>query len=81
MLLSDLKEVVMRRILTLFFIALIFGLMVLVSCKKKNTPPDKPLTPSGPTNGGVNVSYEFFSSTEDPEGDSVAIRFSWGDGT
>ncbi|MEO0099093.1 MAG: hypothetical protein ABIK94_05855, partial [candidate division WOR-3 bacterium] len=70
----------MRRILTLFFIILIFGL-VLVSCKKKNTPPDKPLTPSGPTNGGVNVSYEFFSSAEDPEGDSVAIRFSWGDGT
>ncbi len=80
MLLSDLKEVVMRRILTLFFIILILGL-VLVSCKKKNTPPDKPLTPSGPTNGGVNVSYEFFSSAEDPEGDSVAIRFSWGDGT
>ncbi len=45
-----------------------------------NNPPDIPVTPSGPANGGVNFTYNFTSSTTDPDGDSVAIRFDWGDG-
>lgn len=69
----------MKRFLNVLLISLILGAMVLVGCKKNN-PPDKPLIPSGPSTGSVNVSYNFLSSASDPEGDSVAIRFAWGNG-
>ena len=45
-----------------------------------NHPPDTPSVPSGPDSGQAGVSYGFSSSATDPEGDSVALRFSWGDG-
>ncbi|MEO0067787.1 MAG: PQQ-binding-like beta-propeller repeat protein [candidate division WOR-3 bacterium] len=47
---------------------------------KRNIAPDKPTTPSGPSFGNINVSYQFSSTATDPDGDSIAIRFSWGDG-
>ncbi|MEO0019638.1 MAG: PKD domain-containing protein [candidate division WOR-3 bacterium] len=47
---------------------------------KRNIAPDKPTTPSGPSIGSINVSYQFSSTATDPDGDSIAIRFSWGDG-
>ncbi|MEO0004861.1 MAG: PKD domain-containing protein [candidate division WOR-3 bacterium] len=47
---------------------------------KRNIAPDKPTTPSGPSVGSINVSYQFSSTATDPDGDSIAIRFSWGDG-
>ncbi|MEO0162100.1 MAG: PKD domain-containing protein [candidate division WOR-3 bacterium] len=46
-----------------------------------NHPPDKPLTPMGPTVGYVDSVYYYTSSAVDPDGDSIAIRFDWGDGT
>ncbi len=70
----------MRRVLLVSLIALIFGAMLSVGCKKKNNPPEKPAIPSGPSSGSINVSYDFSSSADDQDGDSVAIRFSWGDG-
>ncbi len=45
-----------------------------------NNPPNTPQTPSGLSSGQVNVSYNFTTSTTDPDGDSVAYQFDWGDG-
>jgi hypothetical protein len=46
-----------------------------------NNPPNTPSTPSGPSSGQVNTNYSFSSSATDPDGDNVAIRFDWGNGT
>uniref|UniRef100_A0A7C6ABE0 PKD domain-containing protein n=1 Tax=candidate division WOR-3 bacterium TaxID=2052148 RepID=A0A7C6ABE0_UNCW3 len=71
----------MKRILVSLIIVLISGLIFFAGCpKKKGKPPTKPMTPSGPSSGNINVAYNFSSSAQDPDGDSVAIRFSWGDG-
>ncbi len=45
-----------------------------------NQPPTTPTTPSGTSSGQVNVSYTYSSSTTDPEGGRVALRFDWGNG-
>jgi outer membrane protein assembly factor BamB len=45
-----------------------------------NKPPNIPSTPSGPSRGNINTYYTFSSSATDPEDDSIAIRFDWGDG-
>ena len=45
-----------------------------------NYPPNTPSKPAGPNSGYVNIMYTFKSSGTDPENDSIAIRFSWGDG-
>ncbi len=45
-----------------------------------NHPPNKPSTPTGPTIGYVDTVYYYTSFALDPDGDSIAIRFSWGDG-
>jgi len=45
-----------------------------------NQAPNTPSTPSGPNSGQRGVSYQISSSASDPDGDNVAIRFSWGDG-
>ncbi|MEO0156121.1 MAG: hypothetical protein ABIL07_03315 [candidate division WOR-3 bacterium] len=45
-----------------------------------NYPPNTPSTPTGPSTGFVDSSYLFSSTATDPEGDSISIRFSWGDG-
>lgn len=45
-----------------------------------NYPPNMPSTPSGPSNGWVDSSYIFSTTATDPESDSIAIRFAWGDG-
>jgi outer membrane protein assembly factor BamB len=46
----------------------------------RNLPPNSPATPTGPPEGGRNASHSFSSSATDPGGDSVSIRYSWGDG-
>ncbi len=43
-------------------------------------PPLTPTIPSGPAEGKINISYDFASSTTDPDGDKVSIRFDWGNG-
>ena len=43
--------------------------------------PNKPNTPSGITNGQINVKYDFSTSTTDPNGDTVKYAWDWnGDG-
>lgn len=46
-----------------------------------NHPPNTPTTPSGSSSGYTNTSYSFSTSAIDPDGDSVAYQFDWGDGT
>jgi hypothetical protein len=45
-----------------------------------NIPPNTPQTPTGPSNGYVDSTYSFSASTTDPDGDSIAYQFDWGDG-
>jgi hypothetical protein len=44
-----------------------------------NFPPERPSTPSGITSGFVQIEYNFYTSTTDPEGDSISYQFDWGD--
>ena len=43
--------------------------------------PDKPLTPSGPSEGKINVEYNYTTSTNDPDNDQLYYLFDWGDET
>jgi hypothetical protein len=45
-----------------------------------SSPPARPSSPIGPFEGTVDSLYEFAASAVDPAGDSVALRFDWGDG-
>ena len=40
-----------------------------------NNPPNTPSTPSGPTSCDLGVSYDYYISTTDPDGDDV--RYGW----
>jgi hypothetical protein len=61
------------------------GILILgssgMTCKKKNQPPGAPSIPSGPTSGRRGDTLRFSTIAEDPDGDSVAVRFDWGDST
>ena len=61
-------------------------LIVLASCGKnavtpKNNPPEISTAPQGVSSGYVGQNYFFTAEVTDPEGDSVAVRFDFGDGT
>jgi hypothetical protein len=73
----------MRRISSCPLVAgvLILALAAGMTCKKKNQPPGAPSVPSGPTSGRKGVSLRFSTVAEDPDGDSVSVRFDWGDST
>ena len=48
----------------------------------ENQPPNPPSTPSGPSSGNTGISYDFSTSTTDPDGDNVKYGWDWnGDGT
>jgi hypothetical protein len=46
-----------------------------------NSPPEKPLTPSGPYNGKIREEITYQSQSIDPQDDQLHYLFSWGDGT
>jgi len=48
---------------------------------EENTPPNTPVKPIGPTLIEAGAVYSYDSSAVDPDGDSVRLRFDWGDGT
>ncbi len=48
---------------------------------EENTPPDQPGKPVGPTLVEAGAVYQYNSSAVDPDGDSVRLRFDWGDGS
>ncbi|MEO0068746.1 MAG: PKD domain-containing protein, partial [candidate division WOR-3 bacterium] len=73
------NNIILKTVLLVCALGLILGL----SCKKKpeeNTPPNIPQTPSGPSSGQINISYDFSTFATDPDGDSVSYQFDWGDG-
>jgi hypothetical protein len=61
-------------------IGLIIFIISFLSCKKKNKPPDVPLTPSGPSRGITDTTYIFTTSSTDPDEDSICYQFDWGTG-
>ncbi|MDH5186935.1 MAG: PQQ-binding-like beta-propeller repeat protein [candidate division WOR-3 bacterium] len=54
-------------------------MILIISCRQKNKKPEVQSGINGPSIGCVNISYNFSASANDPDGDSVAIRFEWGD--
>lgn len=46
----------------------------------RNYSPLTPSTPEGPIEGARGVMHDFSSSASDPNGDSILLRFSWGNG-
>jgi DNA-binding beta-propeller fold protein YncE len=60
-------------------VVLLAGLLM-VGCPKKNHEPDTPSVPAGPSAVGKGWLASFSSVATDPDGDSVCIRFDWGDG-
>ncbi|MEO0129148.1 MAG: hypothetical protein ABIL02_02810 [candidate division WOR-3 bacterium] len=67
------------KFLRLLTISVIIGSLILNVCKS-NRPPETPSIPSGPDSGVVD-NYTFFTWSSDPDGDSIAIKFDWGDGS
>jgi len=53
--------------------------LIVLGCKG-NRPPDVPAAPDGVSQGALNVSYGFNVTGTDPDGDSIAAQFAWGDG-
>jgi hypothetical protein len=45
-----------------------------------NRSPEIPSKPSGPTNGYLNSSYSYSTSSSDPDEDLLTFQFDWGDG-
>ncbi len=70
----------MKCFLNKIIIIVILLVFLILSCRKKNRPPYTPCPPSGPSIGVINKVYRFGSKTIDPNEDSIAIRFDWGDG-
>jgi hypothetical protein len=62
----------------LFAAAFALVLSVGLSCKS-NHPPDVPAVPAGPDYCFKDTTYTFNAVATDPDGDSVAVRFDWGD--
>ena len=46
-----------------------------------NQAPSTPSTPDGPTEGAIDTTYTFTTSSTDPESDDISYWFDWGDGT
>jgi outer membrane protein assembly factor BamB len=66
--------------LAVTFAAMLAGIVLLgSSCKLANKTPSVP-TLSGPTTGVAGVALTFTATATDPEADSVAFQFDWGDG-
>jgi DNA-binding beta-propeller fold protein YncE len=69
-----------QRLLAVTFAAVLAGIVLLgSSCKLANKTPSVP-TLSGPTTGVAGVALTFTATATDPEADSVAFQFDWGDG-
>lgn len=61
-------------------LSLLLGAMMLLAGCRKNQIPGGASVPSGPEFGRTGGRLRFTSSATDPDSDSVAIRFDWGDG-
>ncbi len=71
-----------KKTMMLLFAILVAGF---VSCNKTEEPqinhaPAQPSAPTGPDSVLIGVNSQFSASATDPDGDSVSLRFAWGDG-
>ena len=57
------------------------ALVAVVSCGKKNRAADVPTVPVGRDSCFTDTTYTFATIATDPDGDSVSVRFDWGDAT
>ncbi len=57
------------------------ALVAVFSCTKKNHAADVPTVPVGRDSCFTDTTYTFTTIATDPDGDSVAVRFDWGDST
>ena len=60
---------------------LVLGSAFCPSHVKKNHAPDQPTTPAGPANTRLGDSCCYQATARDPDGDSLRVRFDWGDST
>ena len=67
------------RLVRLALVLLAVGLGLLPGCREGQAV-SVPALPYGPSSCVVDLSYNFSTSAIDPDGDSVSIRYSWGDG-
>jgi hypothetical protein len=63
------------------FAFVLLAAILILACLPGNSAPDAPARPSGPITAAVNTSCYFSTAASDRNGDSLAYRFSWGDGT
>jgi len=52
-------------------------LIITIEETTENNPPNTPNTPTGPNTGEVGVTYEFNTSTTDPDNDNVKYGWDW----
>jgi len=69
----------------LLWVIKLFVLFVFIGCKQEPTGPENsvpniPNIPSNLSNGYVDSTYSFSTSTTDPDGDNVSYQFDWRDG-
>ena len=68
----------MNKTRALFAAAVALVAVAWLSCKS-NHAPDVPAIPTGPAYCFKDTTYTFQTVVSDPDGDSVAVRFDWGD--
>jgi hypothetical protein len=54
---------------------------IYIIAEKLQRPPAIPSKPVGPTSGTTGMTYNFSTSSTDPDGDKIKYIFDWGDGT
>jgi hypothetical protein len=69
-----------RNVRTLLVLFAALALAAFCSCRQ-NRAPDVPDAPAGPGFCFKDTTYTFVTAAADPDGDSVAVRFDWGDTT
>jgi len=75
------KKTVLKDAGVLLIVLVMVLSTVMIVAGNSQSPPNKPSSPSGPTEGYVGVEYTFCTSTTDPDGDDLYYLFDWGDGT
>ena len=59
----------------------VFNNLTLWNIEDENSPPEKPVKPSGSTQGKPETTYTYSSSTTDIDGDTIFYLFDWVDST
>lgn len=71
-----------KKTINIIYLITIFALIIVlpINCpKKKNNPPEKPDTPSGPSSTYNDKPEVFKTKAVDPEGNTMRFVWDWGD--